>query len=124
MIFCLFEQRVTNNFAFRQYSFVMMVTSLCQHAYKAFVTIFTMLYHLTPLLEGFVYLGRFVLDKLIDICRADGAEKVFKLLVFICEISIIMLMVMAICGFILFPVWYLLKHILGKIITLLMSTGG
>ncbi|KAF2879829.1 hypothetical protein ILUMI_26356 [Ignelater luminosus] len=107
-----------------QFGFITLMTSLCHHAYNAVITILTMLYNLLPLLEGFLYLARFILDKLIEICRTrETGEKVLKSVIFFGEMAAIVLIVMIIFGFILLPVWCLFSTIFGKILGIILSNA-
>ena len=78
-----------------------------------------MLYNLFPLLDGFVYLIRFILDKILEICETkDTTEKILIALLFLGEVVILFLIVMLIFGLIVMPVWALVGYIISKFIGL------
>ncbi|XP_022900533.2 uncharacterized protein [Onthophagus taurus] len=106
-------------------SFISLLTSLIQRAYAAGVTILLMLYNLFPLLDGGVYLLRFILDKLLEICQTrDIAEKILKGILFLGELVVLTLLVMFIFGLIVMPVLSLASYILHKFIGIATSGGG
>ncbi|XP_018563893.1 uncharacterized protein LOC108905501 [Anoplophora glabripennis] len=97
-------------------SFLALITSLCTHAYTAAITILVMLWNLAPLLDGFVYFARFVVDKLIEIFETrDKKEKIMKAAVFAGEIIVILFIIFLIMGLIFMPVYVLTARIIGKI---------
>ncbi|CAH2014238.1 unnamed protein product [Acanthoscelides obtectus] len=99
-----------------QISFVTLITSLCTHAYTAAITILVMLWNLAPLLDGFVYFARFMLDRLIDIFETeDPKDKIVKSIVFLAEIVIVMFIIFLIMGLIFMPVYVLTARIIGKV---------
>ncbi|KAK9709981.1 hypothetical protein QE152_g26242 [Popillia japonica] len=107
-----------------QCSFVNLVTSLVQRAYGAGVTIVIMLANLFPLLDGFVYLLRFLLDKILEISQTkDRTEVILKSLLFLGELIILFLLVMMIFGLILMPVWALLGYVLTKFLGIATQVG-
>ncbi|GJQ74080.1 hypothetical protein Trydic_g19002 [Trypoxylus dichotomus] len=107
-----------------QCSFINIVTSLVQRAYNAGVTILMMLANLFPLLDGFVYLLRFLLDKTLEICQTkDRTEVILKSLLFCGELIVLFLLVMMIFGLILMPVWALLGYILAKFMGVVTQVG-
>nr|CAH7763702.1 unnamed protein product [Callosobruchus chinensis] len=99
-----------------QISFVTLVTSLCTHAYTAAITILVMLWNLAPLLDGFVYFARFLLDRLIDIVETeDPKDKIVKSVVFLVEIIIVLFIIFLIMGLIFMPVYVLSARIVSKV---------
>lgn len=93
-----------------------LITSLCTHAYTAAITILVMLWNLAPLLDGFVYFARFVVDKLIEIFETrDKKEKIMKAAVFAGEIIVILFIIFLIMGLIFMPVYVLTARIISKI---------
>ncbi|VEN35872.1 unnamed protein product [Callosobruchus maculatus] len=99
-----------------QISFVTLVTSLCTHAYTAAITILVMLWNLAPLLDGFVYFARFLLDRLIDIVETeDPKDKIVKSIVFLVEIIIVLFIIFLIMGLIFMPVYVLAARIASKV---------
>nr|CAI5862894.1 unnamed protein product [Callosobruchus analis] len=99
-----------------QISFVTLVTSLCTHAYTAAITILVMLWNLAPLLDGFVYFARFLLDRLIDIVETeDPKDKIVKSVVFLVEIIIVLFIIFLIMGLIFMPVYVLAARIVSKV---------
>ncbi|KAJ8927365.1 hypothetical protein NQ314_020140 [Rhamnusium bicolor] len=99
-----------------QVAFVALITSLCTQAYTAAITILVMLWNLAPLLDGFVYFARFLLDKLIDILETeDQKEKIMKAAVFAGEIIVVMFIIFLILGLIFMPVYVLTAKIISKI---------
>ncbi|KAJ8921841.1 hypothetical protein NQ315_008473 [Exocentrus adspersus] len=97
-------------------SFVTLITSLCTHAYTAAITILVMLWNLAPLLDGFVYFARFLVDKLIDIFETrDKKEKIVKAALFGGQIIVILFIIFLIMGLIFMPVYVLTARIIGKI---------
>lgn len=95
-----------------------------QRAYNAGVTILVMLANLFPLLDGFVYLVRFLLDKTLEIAQTrDRTEVILKSLLFFGELIILLLLVMMIFGLILMPVWALLGYIISKFMGIATQVG-
>lgn len=108
----------------RQCSFVNIVTSLVQRSYNAGVTIVIMLANLFPLLDGFVYLIRFLLDKILEISQTkDRTEVILKSLLFFGELIILFLLVMMIFGLIVMPVWALLGYVISKCMGIATQVG-
>lgn len=101
-----------------------MIAALCHSTYNAFLTIASMLWNAIPLFEGFLYLARFVLDKLIAICTSpSNVDMYFKIMVFFGEMVIICLMLFIIFGFVIFPIWYLVGHIFSKLWNMLTTNN-
>lgn len=100
----------------RKYSFTDLVKALCQHAYNATLTILTMLYNLMPLLEGFMYLLRFMLDKLIDIFETPRAgDKAIKSALFVGELVILFFLLYFIISILLIPIIHFTLLFINKI---------
>ncbi|KAK4881839.1 hypothetical protein RN001_005158 [Aquatica leii] len=59
-----------------QFGFFKLVGTLIQNAVCAIVTIFIMFYNLLPLMEGVLYLTRFILDKAIEISESETTIEV------------------------------------------------
>lgn len=92
-----------------------LITSMFHQGYQAALTILTMLYNLIPLVDGFLCLARFVLDKLIEIAETDSKpEMILKIGMFTVEIFVILIMCLLICGLVIFPVWQLFSALLSK----------
>ncbi|CAH1373807.1 unnamed protein product [Tenebrio molitor] len=99
-----------------KYSFTDLVKALCQHAYNATLTILTMLYNLMPLLEGFMYLLRFMLDKLIDIFETPRAgDKAIKSALFVGELVILFFLLYFIISILLIPIIHFTLLFINKI---------
>lgn len=92
-----------------------LVKALFTHSYQAVVAIFTMLYNLIPFLDGFLYLLRFVLDKLIEICKCETkSDLIFSSVMFVGEMVVIVAFIVIISTLILVPVWNLAYSLIGK----------
>lgn len=92
-----------------------LVKNMCTHSYQAVLAIFTMLYNLIPFLDGFLYLLRFILDKLIQICKSESTtDLVLSSVVFTGEMIVIVAFMIIITGIIIMPVWNLAYSLLGK----------
>lgn len=108
-----------------EHSFIGLMTTLCQASYHAVLTILTMIVNLVPLYEGFLYLCRFLIDKLIEIFEAPtGKERALKTVIFIAEFIILCLVIMLMFCLIIIPIWQLLSYILGKAWNLLFSSNN
>ncbi|KAG5875711.1 hypothetical protein JTB14_012409 [Gonioctena quinquepunctata] len=102
-------------------TFLTLITSLCTNAYTAAITILVMLWNLVPLLDGFVYLARFVMDRLIDIFETqEQKEKIMKATIFLGEILVIFFLIFLMMGLILIPVYVLTARIVSKIWGMIM----
>lgn len=90
--------------------------ALFHHSYQAVLTILTMLYNLLPFLDGMLYLVRFILDKLIEICQCHSTgELIFKSLLFTGEMVAVVGFCVMITSFIILPVWCLAFCVIGKL---------
>lgn len=79
-----------------------------------------MLYNLIPLVDAFLYLARFILDKLLEINESKSIpDMVLKCVLFVIEMVLITLLILLICGLIIYPVWKLSSSLLGKFWTML-----
>ncbi|CAH0559622.1 unnamed protein product [Brassicogethes aeneus] len=97
-------------------TFMNLITSLISQAYTAGLTILVMLWNLLPLVEGFVYLIRFILDKLIDILETEEPkDKVMKTIIFCGELFLILIVIFLIVGLIFMPVYVLTAKLFGKL---------
>lgn len=93
-----------------------LIKNLCTHSYDAVLAIFTMLYNLLPFLNGFLYLLRFILDKLIEICKCEKkSEVILYSLMFLVEMGVIVTFIVIMASFIIIPVWNLTYSLLSKL---------
>lgn len=93
-----------------------LLTSLLTQSYTAALTILVMLWNLLPLVEGFLYFARFILDKLVDIIETgDPKEKAMKTIVFCGEMFVILIIIFLIVGLIFMPVYVLTARLFGKL---------
>ncbi|KAL1491792.1 hypothetical protein ABEB36_012336 [Hypothenemus hampei] len=101
-------------------TFLSLVTSLCTQAYTAAITILVMLWNLMPLVDGFVYFVRFVLDKVIDIVQTeDNKERAIKSAILFGELTIIIFIIFLIVGLIFMPVYVLMARLFSKIFSMI-----
>lgn len=109
---------------FRRHSFVALMQALFQAIYHAVITIITMIINLFPLVDGFLHVCRFLLDKSLEICHTEGRkEKICKILLFIGEIFILSLVIMLIICMIVLPVWALVSYLMSKICHILIPSS-
>lgn len=105
-----------------QYTFAKLITALCQYSYNAGLTIFTMLYGMLPLLDGLLYLTRFILDKIIEITKSESTPQlIVKSGIFLGELFIIFIIIILLSGLIIYPVWLLTTHLLSNVWNILRS---
>ncbi|XP_060524328.1 uncharacterized protein LOC132700800 isoform X2 [Cylas formicarius] len=102
-------------------TFVTLVTSLCSQSYTAAITILVMLWNLMPLVDGFVYFIRFLLDKLIDILQTqDTKDRAIKTAIFVGELTVIMFLIFMIVGLIFMPVYVLMVRLFSKVFSMVV----
>lgn len=90
--------------------------NLCTHSYEAVLAIFTMMYNLAPFLDGFLYLLRFVLDKLIEICKCETTfQLILTSVTLLFEMIAIVAFIIVAATFIMIPVWTLAYCLVGKL---------
>ncbi|KAB0801703.1 hypothetical protein PPYR_03889 [Photinus pyralis] len=98
-------------------NFVCLMGILVRQSYYALAAIFMMILNLLALLQGFLYLTRFIFDKTIDISNADGtATKVYKLTRFIVELLIVVGIQVVVCIFMVFPVCHLIANMYTRVL--------
>ncbi|RZC42649.1 germinal-center associated nuclear protein [Asbolus verrucosus] len=89
------------------------------HAYNAAAIILTMLYNLLPLFEGFTYLLRFMLDKLIDIFEtSETYDKIIKTLIFMGQLVVLFFLLYFIITTLMIPILNLTVFFVNKIFSL------
>lgn len=104
------------------FHFVPLINMLGQSAYNVTIAVLVMLYSFVPLLEGFLYCVRFILDKLIDILESgETKDKVVKGLLFLLELLVIFFVLFLIISFIVWPVFQLTWSLFGKVWHMLFS---
>ncbi|KAF5278615.1 hypothetical protein FQA39_LY00657 [Lamprigera yunnana] len=102
-----------------QYGFLCLLKSLLQLTLHGFFAISAMFYNLLPLLEGLLYIVRFILDKIIEISETESKLVIAaKVVLCIFELICITLLMLIIFIFILFPVFSLLANMWGQTIDL------
>ena len=93
-----------------------LIKALCQHTYSAGMNIIIMFYNLLPLFDGFVFLLRFILDKMIEICEAETtSDQVIKVSLFMGELMVLCILLYFIITFLLIPIGQLILIFLSKI---------
>ncbi|XP_044757301.1 uncharacterized protein LOC123315608 [Coccinella septempunctata] len=94
------------------YSFLSLLTTLCQHSYNAFVVIFAMLYNLSPMMDSILCVLRFLLDKMIEISQTQNLqERTHKVLIFVGQLSVLGAVGFMIYTLIIFPIVNLISAI-------------
>lgn len=74
-----------------------------------------MVYNLFPIIDAFLLILRFILDKGIDCLQSQSSERYIKTAVFFVEFIAIVILVLAISGLILVPLSVLFGHVFHKI---------
>ncbi|XP_017768160.1 PREDICTED: uncharacterized protein LOC108556521 isoform X2 [Nicrophorus vespilloides] len=99
----------------QHFSFIDLMTAMFNHTYYACMAIVTMVIGLMPLVEGFLLLVRFVLDKVLEINDTENmCEKIFKSVIFLGELIIIFIFVTIVLTVVLLPVYHLVRYVLHK----------
>ncbi|XP_045465890.1 uncharacterized protein LOC123674834 [Harmonia axyridis] len=87
------------------YSFLSLLTTLCQHSYNAFVVIFAMLYNLSPMMDSVLCILRFLLDRMIEISQTSNLhERTHKLVIFVGQLSVLSAVGFMIYTLIIYPI--------------------
>lgn len=99
----------------QNYTFLALVSAVCQYVYTVLLCIANMVYNLFPIVDAFLLILRFLLDKGIDCLMAQSSERIIKSVVFLVEFIAIIIMVLAISGLILVPLSVLFSHVFHKV---------
>lgn len=104
----------------QQISFVDLIRMLFVCSQAAVFTILTMLWNLYPLLDGFLYVIRFVLDKTLYVCQGETpTERSYRGVVFFGEMVILLLANLFILNLIVMPISFLILCTMGNCMRLM-----
>ncbi|XP_048512505.1 uncharacterized protein LOC125501303 [Athalia rosae] len=99
-----------------EYSFAALISVMGQTTGRALIALFYIIVNIAPVAEVFLYILRFVLDKVINIMNTSDKQQIFvKYLVLGLQILAIYICLAFIFGFIIAPIIYMVIEILSKI---------
>ncbi|XP_046429675.1 uncharacterized protein LOC124184236 [Neodiprion fabricii] len=102
-----------------EYSFAALISVMGQTTGRALLALFYIIVNIAPVAEVFLYILRFVLDKVINIIYTPDKQQILvKYLVLGLQLLTIYICLMFIFGFIITPIIYMVIEILTKIMLL------
>ncbi|XP_015178177.1 PREDICTED: uncharacterized protein LOC107067306 [Polistes dominula] len=111
-------QETTNGISRKEYPFRDLVKVMGQATGRSLIALLYIIVNIAPIAEIFLYILRFVLDKLINIKNTNNINQmIIKYAIFAIQLLSIYICLTFIFGLIIMPILYMVLHIVAKLLS-------